>query len=122
MTGEAEVARMFAAMEGVDASPSMFGDGPGWWVNGKEIAHLEGGVLDLRLTRDEIRSRRDELRADDRITLRSGTSDWIDVSVVDLALVTRLAEVAAAVHRAPQGVTPKAPPTGRELERRRRFH
>jgi hypothetical protein len=40
-------------------------------------------VLDIRLTKSLIRSRRSGLRDDERIRLRTGTSDWLDFRVRD---------------------------------------
>ena len=43
-------------------------------------------------------------------------------SPADMQSVLDLAEAAAAVYCPPPGVTPDPPPTGPDLERRRRFH
>jgi sugar phosphate isomerase/epimerase len=122
-------ARVAARLRGVDGlveSPSIFGPEDAFWCNGKEIAHFHGAdVVELRLTKAVIRELRPLLRADDRVTLRKGTSDWIEVRVVatsDIDFLVDLAERAAAVHRASAEETAKPPPTGSELERRRRFH
>jgi len=40
----------------------------------------------------------------------------------DFAFLAELAERAAAAHRAPDGTSAEPPPTGNDLERRRRFH
>jgi hypothetical protein len=115
-----------AALDGVVESPSMFKDDLAYWVHGKEIAHFETrDLIEIRLTRSVIRERRDVLRADSRIDLRHSGSDWINVrfsSPVDIDFVLELVEAAAAAHRPPPGVTPDLPPTGPDLERRRRFH
>ena len=113
-------------IEGVVESPSMFGPGNAFWCNGKEIAHFDAAdVVDLRLTRPVIRELRPILGADRRVELRKGSSDWIEVHVSsndDVAFVVELAERAAAAHRADKRETPKPPPVGSDLERRRRFH
>jgi hypothetical protein len=116
-----------AALEGVAESPSMFKDDDlAYWVHGKEIAHFEGaGVVDIRLTRGVIRSRRQALVADHRVDLRDSGSDWVTVRFSlpeDRGFVLEMVEEAAAIHRPPPGVTAEPPPTGPELERRRRFH
>ena len=116
-----------AALPGVVESPSMFKDGDlAYWVHGKELAHFEGaGVVDIRLTRGVIRSRRGMLRDDHRVDLRHSGSDWVTIRYSmpeDRDFVLDLVEEAAAVHRAPPGMTPDPPPTGPGLERRRRFH
>lgn len=104
----------------------MFRAADGFWCNGKEIAHLDApGVLDLRLTRQVIRELRTELREDERVRLRGSASDWIEVRLscrADVDFALRLAERAADAHRAPPGTTPKPPPRGADLDRRRRFH
>jgi hypothetical protein len=121
--------RLSAALcriDGVAEGDSAFKDGPGFWVNGKEIAHFEGAsAIDLRLTRAEIRARRAVLRADPRVALRSSSSDWLAVefcTAADEAFVLELAEIAAAAHRPPDGSAPLPPPTGAALARRRHFH
>jgi hypothetical protein len=115
-----------AALDGVVESPSMFKDDLAYWVHGKEIAHFEkGDLIETRLTGSVIRERRDVLKADPRIDLRYSGSEWINVrfsSPVDIDFVLDLVEAAAAAHRPPPGVTPDPPPTGPDLERRRRFH
>jgi hypothetical protein len=113
-------------INGVEESPSMFKDGKGFWVNGKEIAHFEGDEgIDIRLTRAVIRDLRNEFRLDDRLRLRPRSSDWVTVSVAsvgDIAFAVALVERAAAAHLPAHGAIPDAPPTGPALARRRRFH
>jgi hypothetical protein len=80
-------------------------------------------MVEVRLTRAVIRERRDDLRRDDCIQLRRGTSDWIEVDVGTddgVATATDLVRQAVAANRptAPPGL----PPTGADLARRRRFH
>jgi len=113
-------------IDGVLEGESAFKAGPGFWVNGTEIAHFEGEhAIDLRLTRGQIGARRAELRADRRVTLRGTSSDWLTVqyrTAEDLQFVLGLAEVAAAAHRLADGTAMREPPTGAALARRRRFH
>jgi Family of unknown function (DUF5519) len=115
-----------AELDGVTESESMFKDAAAYWVNGKEIAHFEGDdVIDIRLTRAAIRARRAQLRADERVELRSSSSDWLAVRITepgDVAFAAQLAESAAAAHRAPAGTAPEPPPSGGQLARRKRFH
>ena len=114
------------AIDGVSVSDSMFGDGDAYWVNGKEIAHFEpDGAIEVRLTKAVIRERRPELTADPRVELRPSGADWITIRVgntPDEAFVVGLVATAAEAHRPPPGVPAKPPPTGADLERRRRFH
>jgi hypothetical protein len=121
--------RLQDALAGIDdviEGDSAFQAGLAYWVNGTEIAHFEGAhVIDIRLTRGQIRIRRDQLRADPRVTLRPGSSDWLMVefrSAADEAFVIELARVAAAAHRPADGTPPRLPPTGRSLARRKHFH
>jgi hypothetical protein len=113
-------------MEGVVESPSMFGTANAFWCNGKEIAHFDAAdAVDLRLTKPVIAELRPVLRNDRRVEFRKAGSDWIEVRVSsrdDVAFVLELAERAVAAHRAVEGQTPKPPPAGADLERRRRFH
>jgi hypothetical protein len=115
-----------AGIDGVDVSESVFKAGLGYWVNGKEIAHVESDtVIDIRLTRAAIRRRRAELRADGRVRMRPGSSDWVAVETHgphDEAFVLQLVEIAAEAHRATAGTRPAPPPPGPDLDRRRRFH
>jgi hypothetical protein len=122
-----ELRDAMAALPGVVESPSMFKGGDlAYWVHGKEIAHFEdAGIVDVRLTRGVIRSRREALRSDHRVELRYSGSDWVSVRFSlpeDRGFVLGLVQEAAAIHRPPPGVTADPPPTGPELERRRRFH
>ena len=90
------------ALDGVEISPSMFGEGDAIWCNGTEIAHFDADdVVDVRLTKALIRARRTELRADERVTLRKHTSDWLEVRVTnaDLDFVVELVTHAAGAHR-----------------------
>ncbi|HZN18525.1 MAG TPA: luciferase family protein [Micromonosporaceae bacterium] len=119
--------KALARIDGVVESESYFTDAPAFWGNGKEIAHFEGeSVVDIRLTRKEIRDRRTQLRADPRVRLRpSSSADWLAVEVcepADETFVIELVRAAAEAHRAPPGTTAAPPPTGTYLARRRQFH
>jgi Family of unknown function (DUF5519) len=113
-------------IDGVLEADSAFKSGTAFWVNGREIAHFEGpDGIDLRLTRAQISARRADLKADPRVTLRPGSSDWLTVrfaSASDEEFVCELAEAAAAAHRPVNGSAAKPPPAGADLARRRRFH
>lgn len=52
-------------------------------------------------------------------------SEWLEVAVNsddDLGFAVDLVAVAATAHRPAPGVSPREPPTGAALARRRRFH
>ena len=113
-----------AEADGVALGEGAFADGPALWVGKREVAHFDHErALDVRLTRAVIRSRRPELQSDDRVSLRRGSSDWLEIEVEsedDVAWATGIVRdaVAANLPTAPPGL----PPTGTELKRRRRFH
>ena len=122
----ARARRLLLAIDGVVESGSAFTEDDAFWVNGKQVAHFrDDGLMQLRLTRAVISEQRSRLRADPRIELRPGASDWVQVRLTktsDLALLAELAEVAAAAHRPAPGVMAAPAPVGAALERRRRFH
>jgi hypothetical protein len=113
-----------AAIEGAALGEGAFSPGPAVWVGKREVGHFDGpDVLDVRLTRRAIRDRRSELRNDDRVELRPGTSDWIRVRTRsqrdrDHAFTLVNDAVVANLPTAPPGL----PPSGSELARRRQFH
>jgi len=99
---DAELCARLLALDALDQRPSRFGGKDAFFVGKREVAHFEGpGVLDLRLTRREIRSRKEDLEADPRATLR-GSSDWLELACAepaDLDWVIALVEVAIAANR-----------------------
>lgn len=113
-----------SGLDGVQIGEGAFAPGPALWVGTREVAHVDAdGSLDVRLTRQVISRRRAELRADQRVSMRPSTSDWIEIRVgggEDIGVARSLIEdaIAANLASAPAGL----PPTGRDLERRRRFH
>ena len=112
-----------AAVEGVDVAPSMFVKTAAYWVNGKEMAHFSGTRMDLRLTKAKIRARRESFKADARVHMRPGASDWVELFPdADLTWVMELFAEAVQAHIPTKGALLAPPPTGAELERRRRFH
>jgi len=113
-----------AAGEGAALGEGAFSPGPAVWVGKREVAHFDGpSTLDVRLTREVIRSRRSEFKSDERVKLRASSSDWLELELQDSSDVEwarRLVRdaIAANAPTAPPG----APPEGSDLERRRRFH
>lgn len=60
----------------------MFARGPAVWVGKREVAHFDGEhTLDVRLTKEVIRSRRAQLKDDERVSLRPHSSEWLHVQV-----------------------------------------
>jgi Luciferase len=103
---------------------SAFGSGAALWVGKREIAHFDDEhTLDIRLTKHAIRDRRRELTANARIHLRRGHSDWLEIRIEDQSdfeYALTLVRDAILANRA--SAPPGPPPTGSELERRRRLH
>ena len=109
-------------LDGAVVSKGAFSPGPAIWV-GREVAHFDGDdTLDLRLSKRLISERRAELRSDVRVALRPGSSDWIDIieSDSDLSFASGVVQQAIEANRSTATTGP--PPTGAELDRRRRFH
>jgi hypothetical protein len=113
-----------ANIAGAALGEGAFAPGAAIWVGTREVAHFDGvDELDVRLTRGVIRERRHELGNDERVELRPATSDWIRVRVTTRSeLDYAVALVRDAVVANLPSASPGSPPTGRELERRRRFH
>jgi hypothetical protein len=111
-------------VDDVTLAEGAFNAGPALWVGSREIAHFDQDTtLDVRLTKASIRSQRQALQNDQRVTLRKHQSDWIALSIepdsdVKWARAMVVAAVEANRATAPSG----PPPDGAELARRRRFH
>lgn len=123
----AEIVEMLercASAHGAAVGESTFGHGPAVFVGKREVAHVDASwTLDIRLTKETIRERRSELREDDRVALRRNQSDWLEFSVRDPQdLAAAEALVVTAIESNRPTAPPGLPPTGGELERRRRFH
>ena len=112
------------AIEHAALGEGAFSPGPAVWVGKREVAHFDSnGALDVRLTKQLIRDRRDELKNDDRISLRGSGSDWVEVRVAsksDADFAFSLVEAAVAANL--ETARPGLPPEGADLARRRRFH
>lgn len=120
--------KAMAAIDGFDEGASIFSDDDrdrAYFVNGTQVANTTDAGIALRLTRKVISAHRSRLKDDPRVLLLRNGSDWIGVAparVADVELVVELASLAAEVHLPPPGAPRKPPPSGPELERRRRFH
>ncbi len=113
-------------IDGVMAGESVFDPGQeAFFVDSRQMAGIFGDLVYIRLTWPVVRENRDRLRSDPRVEIpRSGT-DWVSVKLrtaKDLTFVLELAEIAAAQHRPASGRPLRPPPTGADLERRRRWH
>jgi hypothetical protein len=117
-----------ASVEGFMEGASIFSDSDedrAYFVNGTQVANVEGNTLGLRLTRQVIREHRQRLKLEPSIDLRRSGSDWIMVAMdtdADCDLVMELAPLAARAHWPPGGGALKPPPEGADLARRRKFH
>jgi len=113
-----------ARLDGAQLGDAVFGDGIAVWVGQREIVHAHGeAIVEIRLTKTEIRARRDGLRADGRVTLRKTASDWLEFEIAsktDEDDALELVTIAIAVNA--ETASPGLPPTGADLARRRRFH
>jgi len=119
------VRKQLLAVEDVLPGGAVFGGREGFWIDGTLVAELvDEERIQLRLTKPLVRELRAELDADPRVERRK-TSDWITVRfarAADAAWIGKLMERAAALYRPSAGVIPRPPPTGSDLERRRRWH
>ena len=111
-------------VDDVTIAEGAFSAGPALWVGSREIAHFDQDTtLDLRLTKASIRSRRQALENDPRVTLRKHQSDWIALSIEPDSDVKLAHTMVAAAVEANRATAPSGPPPdGAELARRRRFH
>ena len=125
----ARLKRRLRDIDAVDEGSSIFSEddaAPGYFVNGKQIAHFSApDVVEIRLTKALIRAERERLRADARVELRKNSSDWLKVRLrtkTDLDFIENLVRAAVAAHLPASGTPPRPPPSGADLARRRRFH
>jgi Family of unknown function (DUF5519) len=118
-----ELFERLGELRGAVISDGAFGPGPAVWVGKREVAHVDrDGALDVRLTRSRISQRKAVLRGDPRVVLRRGSSDWLELCIStpeDLGFAVELVRQAVEANADSQ---PGPPPSGSELERRRRFH
>lgn len=99
---------------GAAIAAGAFGPGAAVWVGRREVAHMDSpDVLDIRLTRSVIRSEREVLRSDPRVTLRYSSSDWLEFEVASIEDLDAAADlvaqaIAANLPSAPPGAPPRA--------------
>jgi len=111
-------------LDGVVVNEGACSPGPAIWVGRRDVAHFDGDdKLDVRLTKQLISERRTELRSDVRVALRPGSSDWIDITIAnesDRSFAEGIVHLAIEANRSTAAMGP--PPTGAELDQRRRLH
>lgn len=102
--------------DGVMLGESAFGGGSALWVNAKQITNqIDDDTIEVRIGRKNITAR----KRDPRIHLRTKSSDWCELEAKHTKLLAELIELAASQHRV---ANPQPPPTGADMERRKRFH
>ena len=110
---------------GMEEGESAFGGGPALWINAKQAVNFTSEQsIELRLTRSVIRRHKPGLASNPRVTFRS-SSDWLGLhfeSEADFPLILELASELPSLYLPPDGTAPKPPPTGADMERRKRFH
>jgi hypothetical protein len=92
-----------AKLRGLRRAPSRFGSHPpALWARSREIAHVHGQHVEIRLTRKVMARLRSELAGDARVDYRRPGSDWVRVQLhgtADLQLALRLLRVAILANR-----------------------
>jgi hypothetical protein len=82
-------------LPGLEEAPSQFTAGPAFWSGGRELVHLHGDDVEVRVTRRLV----DRVLEDERVVRRARTSDWVIVSAAEQDLVVHLAREAIEVNR-----------------------
>lgn len=127
VTLKQRVRKQLSSLDHVEEGDAIFDPSErGFFVDGRLVAEFAGpNTIGVRLTWPLIRDRKKTFVDDPRIDpIRSGT-DWVTVQfrrANDLALVATLVELAAQQYLPPPGQPLRPPPTGADLDRRRRFH
>jgi hypothetical protein len=83
-----------AALPGVEVAPSQWTGEPALWVDGREIVHMHGEHVEIRLTGKLINALDDE-----RAMRRARTSDWVLVDAAEHELIRELARRAVEANR-----------------------
>ena len=102
----------YTKIDGVMLGESAFGGGPALWVNRTQITNeIDVDSIEVRIGRKHIRAR--------GLEPHRPSSDWCVLPAKHTTLLAELIELAAAQHRVDD---PLPPPTGADMERRKRFH
>jgi hypothetical protein len=92
-----------ARLRGLRRAPSQFGTHPpALWARSREIAHIHGRHVEIRLTRKLMARLRPEFAGDARVDYRRPGSDWVRVQLrgtADLRLALRLLRIAIRANR-----------------------
>lgn len=110
----AAVAQQLAALPEVRVWPSALINGNAFWVNGCEIAYLQGKTLSVRLPKAMFDQYRADLLADPRVELKGADGHWVSIrlrSQADADWAVDIVEASADAHLPPPGVAPLPPPT-----------
>jgi hypothetical protein len=78
----------------VEVAPSQWTGDPALWVDGREIVHAHGELVEIRLTSKLINALDDE-----RAMRRARTSDWVLVANEERELILDLAGQAVEANR-----------------------
>jgi hypothetical protein len=91
-----ELERKLLEIPGVARGPSRVGHGAAYFSGDREIAHFHGDErMDIRLTRELIRVRKQEGGFDERVRTRGPSADWVELfvrRVQDIPLALELVE------------------------------
>ncbi|CAN5534575.1 hypothetical protein BH24ACT5_BH24ACT5_13050 [soil metagenome] len=69
-------------VDGAALGEGAFRPGPALWVGRREVAHFDHErTLDVRLTKALIRARRPALTSNTLVSLRNGSSEWLEIAV-----------------------------------------
>jgi len=82
VTVRKDLEKRIIELPGVEQRPSRYGHGASYFTGGREIAHFHGETrMDVRLTKEEIRLRKEEGTLDPRIRTRGPSAEWAEVHV-----------------------------------------
>jgi hypothetical protein len=78
----------------VEVAPSQWTGEPALWIDGREIVHAHGALVEIRLTGKLINALDDE-----RAMRRARTSDWVLLARAERELILDLARRAVEANR-----------------------
>ena len=81
-------------LPGVEEAPSQFNGSSALWVDGREIFHVDGNEVEVRLTRKLIRQ-----IDDPDVVERTRTSDWVVLPAADEEKIVELTRRAIEANR-----------------------